>query len=105
MSVNIDMAVDAAVMARDDYRSKPEVIKRIKHSFTKYTYTYFFFYAALPIYAPLSLLQHHEMNNFVMREFIATKKAESDYLPIKEQVSQFVADYNSRLKEFMTKGK
>ncbi|KAK2494046.1 hypothetical protein MC885_009574, partial [Smutsia gigantea] len=41
--------------------------------------------------------QHHEQNNFVMKEFIATKSQESDYQPIRKNVSKQIADYNKTI--------
>uniref|UniRef100_A0A3P8NPI0 Intraflagellar transport 74 homolog n=1 Tax=Astatotilapia calliptera TaxID=8154 RepID=A0A3P8NPI0_ASTCA len=38
--------------------------------------------------------QHLEQNNFVMKEFIASKSQESDYASVAKSVSQQVADYN-----------
>uniref|UniRef100_A0A8C4PHN6 Intraflagellar transport 74 n=1 Tax=Equus asinus TaxID=9793 RepID=A0A8C4PHN6_EQUAS len=35
--------------------------------------------------------QHHEQNNFVMKEFIATKSQESDYRPIMKNVTKQIA--------------
>ncbi|XP_006127307.1 intraflagellar transport protein 74 homolog isoform X4 [Pelodiscus sinensis] len=43
--------------------------------------------------------QHHEQNNFVMKEFIATKSQESDYQPIMKNVSKQIAEYNKTLIE------
>ncbi|KAM4533942.1 intraflagellar transport protein 74 homolog isoform 1-T1 [Odontesthes bonariensis] len=43
--------------------------------------------------------QHLEQNNFVMKEFIASKSQESDYAPVAKNVSQQVAEYNKSLKE------
>ncbi|XP_061487261.1 intraflagellar transport protein 74 homolog [Rhineura floridana] len=43
--------------------------------------------------------QHHEQNNFVMKEFIATKSQESDYRPIMKNVTKQIADYNKTLIE------
>ncbi|XP_054842789.1 intraflagellar transport protein 74 homolog [Eublepharis macularius] len=43
--------------------------------------------------------QHHEQNNFVMKEFIATKSQESDYLPRKKNVTKQIAEYNKILIE------
>ncbi|KAJ7335421.1 hypothetical protein JRQ81_013362 [Phrynocephalus forsythii] len=43
--------------------------------------------------------QHHEQNNFVMKEFIATKSQESDYRPIMKIVMMQVAEYNKTLME------
>ncbi|XP_078241019.1 intraflagellar transport protein 74 homolog isoform X2 [Pogona vitticeps] len=43
--------------------------------------------------------QHHEQNNFVMKEFIATKGQESDYRPIMKNVMKQVAEYNKTLIE------
>lgn len=41
--------------------------------------------------------QHHEQNNFVMKEFIATKSQESDYRPIMKNVSKQIAEYNKSI--------
>uniref|UniRef100_A0A8C7WMU1 Intraflagellar transport 74 n=1 Tax=Oryzias sinensis TaxID=183150 RepID=A0A8C7WMU1_9TELE len=41
--------------------------------------------------------QHLEKNNFVMKEFIASKTQESDFAPVAKNVSQQLADYNSML--------
>lgn len=41
--------------------------------------------------------QHHEQNNFVMKEFIATKSMESDYRPLKQNVSEQLEDINKLL--------
>ncbi|XP_034779728.1 intraflagellar transport protein 74 homolog isoform X1 [Acipenser ruthenus] len=43
--------------------------------------------------------QHHEQNNFVMKEFIATKEMESDYRPVVKNVTKQVTDYNKILIE------
>ncbi|NXI45161.1 IFT74 protein, partial [Galbula dea] len=43
--------------------------------------------------------QHHEQNNFMMKEFIATKSQESDYQPIMKNVRKLVTDYNKALIE------
>ncbi|XP_072234889.1 intraflagellar transport protein 74 homolog [Leuresthes tenuis] len=43
--------------------------------------------------------QHLEQNNFVMKEYIASKSQESDYAPVAKNVSQQVAEYNESLKE------
>ncbi|XP_034953364.1 intraflagellar transport protein 74 homolog [Zootoca vivipara] len=43
--------------------------------------------------------QHHEQNNFVMKEFIATKSQESDYRPIMKNVTKQIAEYNKTLIE------
>ncbi|XP_015273636.1 PREDICTED: intraflagellar transport protein 74 homolog, partial [Gekko japonicus] len=43
--------------------------------------------------------QNHEQNNFVMKEFIATKSQESDYRPIMKNVSKQIAEYNKTLIE------
>ncbi|KAM6473853.1 intraflagellar transport protein 74 homolog isoform 2-T2 [Liasis olivaceus] len=43
--------------------------------------------------------QHHEQNNFVMKEFIATKSQESDYRPIMKNVMKEVAEYNKTIIE------
>ncbi|XP_029935458.1 intraflagellar transport protein 74 homolog isoform X1 [Myripristis murdjan] len=41
--------------------------------------------------------QHLEQNNFVMKEFIASKSQESDYTSVAKNVLQQVADYNKSL--------
>ncbi|NXE40350.1 IFT74 protein, partial [Ptilorrhoa leucosticta] len=43
--------------------------------------------------------QHHEQNNFMMKEFIATKSQESDYQPIMKNVKKLVKEYNKTLIE------
>ncbi|XP_034428198.1 intraflagellar transport protein 74 homolog [Hippoglossus hippoglossus] len=43
--------------------------------------------------------QHLEQNNFVMKEFIASKSQESDYASVAKNVSQQVAEYNKCLIE------
>nr|XP_009501672.1 PREDICTED: intraflagellar transport protein 74 homolog [Phalacrocorax carbo] len=43
--------------------------------------------------------QHHEQNNFMMKEFIATKSQESDYQPIMKNVRKLVTEYNKVLIE------
>uniref|UniRef100_A0A669DH78 Intraflagellar transport 74 n=1 Tax=Oreochromis niloticus TaxID=8128 RepID=A0A669DH78_ORENI len=45
--------------------------------------------------------QHLEQNNFVMKEFIASKSQESDYASVAKNVSQQVADYNKSLIELL----
>uniref|UniRef100_G3N7I2 Intraflagellar transport 74 homolog n=1 Tax=Gasterosteus aculeatus aculeatus TaxID=481459 RepID=G3N7I2_GASAC len=41
--------------------------------------------------------QHLEQNNFVMKEFIASKSQESDFASVAKNVSQQVAEYNKSL--------
>ncbi|XP_048972155.1 intraflagellar transport protein 74 homolog isoform X2 [Canis lupus baileyi] len=41
--------------------------------------------------------QHHEQNNFVMKEFIATKSQESDYQSIMKNVTKQIAEYNKSI--------
>ncbi|XP_056289849.1 intraflagellar transport protein 74 homolog [Pseudoliparis swirei] len=41
--------------------------------------------------------QHLEQNNFVMKEFIASKSQESDFNPVAANVSRQVAEYNQTL--------
>lgn len=41
--------------------------------------------------------QHHEQNNFIMKEFIASKSMESDYRPLKQNVSEQLEDINRLL--------
>ncbi|XP_010137044.1 PREDICTED: intraflagellar transport protein 74 homolog [Buceros rhinoceros silvestris] len=43
--------------------------------------------------------QHHEQNNFMMKEFIATKSQESDYQPIMKNVRKLVTEHNKALIE------
>uniref|UniRef100_A0A8C3AA65 Intraflagellar transport 74 n=1 Tax=Cyclopterus lumpus TaxID=8103 RepID=A0A8C3AA65_CYCLU len=45
--------------------------------------------------------QHLEQNNFVMKEFIASKSQESDYASVATNVSQQVAEYNKTLIDFL----
>ncbi|NXC25531.1 IFT74 protein, partial [Campylorhamphus procurvoides] len=49
--------------------------------------------------------QHHEQNNFMMKEcilfFIATKSQESDYQPIMKNVRKLVREYNKALIEVL----
>ncbi|XP_070598582.1 intraflagellar transport protein 74 homolog [Erythrolamprus reginae] len=49
--------------------------------------------------------QHHEQNNFVMKEFIATKSQESDYRPIMNDVMKEVAEYNKTIIEALQNSK
>lgn len=49
--------------------------------------------------------QHHEQNNFVMKEFIATKTQESDYRPIMKNVKKQIAEYNKTLMETLQNSK
>lgn len=49
--------------------------------------------------------QHHEQNNFVMKEFIATKTQESDYRPIMKNVKKQIAEYNKTLMEALQNSK
>ncbi|KAK2910773.1 hypothetical protein Q8A67_002906 [Cirrhinus molitorella] len=41
--------------------------------------------------------QHHEQNNFVMKEFIASKGVESDYRPVMKNVNKQLLEYNKIL--------
>ncbi|XP_064385371.1 intraflagellar transport protein 74 homolog [Halichondria panicea] len=41
--------------------------------------------------------QHHEQNNFVMKEFIATRQSEGDYSVVCDDVRGLVSDYNTLL--------
>ncbi|KAI4896770.1 hypothetical protein NFI96_016635 [Prochilodus magdalenae] len=41
--------------------------------------------------------QHHEQNNFVMKEFIASKGMESDYRPVMKNVTKQLVEYNKIL--------
>ncbi|XP_026652775.2 intraflagellar transport protein 74 homolog isoform X2 [Zonotrichia albicollis] len=43
--------------------------------------------------------QHHEQNNFMMKEFIAAKSQESDYQPIMKNSRKLVKEYNKALIE------
>ncbi|XP_012685661.1 intraflagellar transport protein 74 homolog isoform X2 [Clupea harengus] len=45
--------------------------------------------------------QHHEQNNFVMKEFIASKGMESDYRPVVKTVTKQLSDYNKILIEVL----
>jgi len=46
--------------------------------------------------------QHHEQNNFVMKEFIASKAMETDYQPIARRVDAVIESYNKFLQEHMS---
>lgn len=48
--------------------------------------------------------QHYEQNNYVMKEFIATKSMESDYRPLASKVREQVNDYNHLLQDMLVKG-
>ncbi|KAI0209160.1 intraflagellar transport 74 [Lamellibrachia satsuma] len=43
--------------------------------------------------------QHHEQNNFVLKEFIATKTMESDYSVIAKKVSSMIGSFNKTLQD------
>ncbi|XP_078252966.1 intraflagellar transport protein 74 homolog [Rhinoraja longicauda] len=43
--------------------------------------------------------QHHEQNNFVMKEFIATKGMESNYQPVVKNVTKQLTEFNKILQE------
>lgn len=45
-----------------------------------------------------------EQSNFSIREFVAQKKAESDYLPLKNQAMKIVVEYNKVLQEVVLNG-
>lgn len=45
--------------------------------------------------------QHHEQNNFVMKDFIAAKTMECDYRPINKRVSSAINDFNQQLQNQM----
>ncbi|XP_033636610.1 intraflagellar transport protein 74 homolog [Asterias rubens] len=48
--------------------------------------------------------QHHEQNNFVMKEFIAAKSMESDYRPLVATVKNQINEYNKLLQGSLTRG-
>ncbi|XP_071844490.1 intraflagellar transport protein 74 homolog [Apostichopus japonicus] len=48
--------------------------------------------------------QHHEQNNFVMKEFIASKSKESDYRPLVTKMKEQVDEYNLLLQDQLVKG-
>lgn len=48
--------------------------------------------------------QHHEQNNFVMKEYIATKSMESDYRPLVAKVKSKLDEYNEIIKSALAKG-
>ncbi|XP_071952265.1 intraflagellar transport protein 74 homolog [Antedon mediterranea] len=48
--------------------------------------------------------QHHEQNNFVMKEFIANKSMESDYQPIVRDVQHQLNEYNKLIQDGLIKG-
>lgn len=43
--------------------------------------------------------QHHEQNNFVMKEFIAAKTMESDFRPMARRVSSLITELNQKLQD------
>ena len=45
-----------------------------------------------------------EQSNFTIKEFVAQKKAESDYIPIKNQAMKIVVEYNRVLQEVIASG-
>jgi len=45
-----------------------------------------------------------EQNNFAIQEFIASKKSETNYEPLKEKVYKFSQDYNNAIKDNIRKG-
>ncbi|XP_051875191.1 intraflagellar transport protein 74 homolog isoform X2 [Pristis pectinata] len=49
--------------------------------------------------------QHHEQNNFVMKEFIATKGMESNYQPVVKNVTKQLAEFNKILQEALQNAK
>jgi intraflagellar transport protein 74 len=59
-------------------------------------------------YAQLSNLERKlgqlEQNNFAIQEFIASKKSETDYEPLKDKVYKLVQDYNNVIKDNLRKG-
>lgn len=46
--------------------------------------------------------QHHEQNNFLMKEFVASKAVESDYRPVVKSVRKQLLDYNTLLLEALS---
>ncbi|XP_067136914.1 intraflagellar transport protein 74 homolog [Centruroides vittatus] len=48
--------------------------------------------------------QHQEQNNFVMKEFIANKKAETDYSSTQKDVFKLTDDYNKLLHDGLSRG-
>lgn len=59
-------------------------------------------------YAQLSNLERKlaqlEQNNFAIQEFVASKKSETDYEPLKDKVYKLVQDYNNVIKDNLRKG-
>lgn len=59
-------------------------------------------------YAQLSNLERKlaqlVQNNFAIQEFIASKKSETDYEPLKDKVYKLVQDYNNVIKDNLRKG-
>ena len=59
-------------------------------------------------YAQLSNLERKlaqlEQNNFAIQEFIASKKSETNYEPLKEKVYKLSQDYNNAIKDNIRKG-
>jgi hypothetical protein len=60
------------------------------------------------MYAQLTNLERKlaqlEQNNFNIQEFIASKKSETDYEPLKDKVYKLAQDYNNTIKENIRKG-
>jgi hypothetical protein len=60
------------------------------------------------MYAQLTNLERKlaqlEQNNFNIQEFIASKKSETDYEPLKDKVYKLAQDYNNIIKENIRKG-
>ncbi|KAG1659677.1 Intraflagellar transport protein 74 [Nymphon striatum] len=48
-------------------------------------------------------LQHHEQNNFILKEAIANKAADSDYKRLRKSVFNQVVDYNKLLQDSLCK--
>jgi intraflagellar transport protein 74 len=59
-------------------------------------------------YAQLSNLERKlaqlEQNNFAIQEFIAYKKSETNYEPLKDKVYKLSQDYNNAIKDNIRKG-
>lgn len=47
---------------------------------------------------------HLEQTNFTLKEFVAQKRAESNFLPLKNQAMKLVMDYNKTLQEVVQSG-
>eukprot|EP00052_Salpingoeca_macrocollata_P015180 m.120539 g.120539 ORF g.120539 m.120539 type:complete len:69 (+) comp19586_c0_seq2:75-281(+) len=64
--------------------------------FLRFVLAYYFF--ALQLGNLEKKLQHLEKNNFVMREYIASKEMEADFSFLASQVNSSLQEYNNMLR-------